>query len=227
MSLLPSHKQAATTVDIDSLLQDSYLLAVELSQGGIAQNSLELSKLCTRQIENVRQHLKDADLSLRNIDYISYAQCALLDETVLRCAKGKTHADWAGEPLQAKFFSRHQAGDFLYEDMREVLREPAPDLHVLTVYQRVLMLGFQGRYRDADDPERLQLLAALDARVEPLRLSKSLPTQLDFGSRTNGWRWVRSPMFHAVTVGILLVGCWLGLDHLLGGLIATLLPGQA
>ncbi|MOA06740.1 hypothetical protein D3C78_1264010 [compost metagenome] len=157
---------------------------------------------------------------------ISHAQCALLDETVLGCAKGDAHAQWASEPLQAKFFSRHQAGEFLYEDMRESLRQPSPDVLVLTAFQRVLMLGFQGRYRDVNDPEREQLLSALNARVAPLELNHVVMTQ-GIGQRMSFLRWLRSPLIHILMAGLLLVGAWWGLDHWLNGLISALVPGQA
>jgi type VI secretion system protein ImpK len=227
MSLTSTKKQTAAAADIDRLWQDSYLLVVELRQGAPAQNSDEVSTLCAKQIEHVRLQLKDAGLSQRNIDHISHAQCALLDETMLSCAKDVAHTDWASEPLQAKFFGRHQAGESLYEDMREVLREPAPDLHVLTAFQRVLKLGFRGRYRDVDDPEREQLLAALSGQVAPLGLCQALPTQVSSGHRMQPLRWLRSPLAHVAAAGLLLVGVWWGLDHLLGGLIDTLLPGEA
>lgn len=226
MSLIKAKKQFTTAVNIDSLLQDSYLLVVELRQGGEVQNNLELPKLCAQQVEYVRQQLESAGLSKRNIDYISHAQCALLDETALTFAKGGAHEKWAREPLQAKFFNRHQAGEFLYEDMRELLREPAPDLSVLTVFHRVLMLGFQGRYHEANNPERAQVVTALNAHVAPLKLSHSLPTQPNQGSRMGSGRWIQQPSIHVLAVGGLLVGAWLGLDHLLVNLVASLLPGQ-
>src|SRR5471032_3384465 len=168
MNLTASKAQTVAAVDIDALLQDTYLLVVELRQGASVQHSLKLSRFCVEQVEQVRHRLKLAGLNQRSIDHISHAQCALLDEAMLTCAKGDEHASWASKPLQARFFNRHQAGKFLYEDMREVLREAAPDRQVLTVFQRVLMLGFRGRYSDLADPEREQLLDALNAQVAPL-----------------------------------------------------------
>lgn len=225
MSPASSRKRTAVPVHTDELLRDSYLLVVELRQGASVQDGDEVRALCARQIEQVRQQLKSAGLSQRNIDYISHAQCALLDETVLGCAKNDAHAKWAGESLQAKFFGRHQAGDFVYEQMREVLREPTPDVHVLTVFQRVLMLGFQGRYADLDDPERKQLLAELNARVPPLEVSQGISTQVQLGRRMSYQQWLRSPLAHGLAIGLLLASAWWGLDRLLAGLVAMLLPG--
>ncbi len=227
MSRTITDKRRVNAVDTDSLLHDSYLLVVELRQGGSVQGSSNLVELCTKQIESVREQLKSRGISQRNIDYISHAQCALLDETILSYATEDTHAKWAGEPLQARFFSRHQAGESFYEDVREVLREPAPDLLVLTVFHRVLMLGFQGCYADAKDPERLQLLVALNAFVEPLKSTHTLPTQMNFGSGLRLRGLAQSPMGHVLAVCVLLAGAWWGLDHFLAGLIASLPSGQA
>ncbi|PNB72249.1 type IV secretion protein DotU [Pseudomonas sp. GW456-E7] len=226
MNLIAPQKNTVTAQDLDALLQDSYLLVVELRQGASVQDSPDLWKRCEQLVEQVQQRLKEADVNARSIELISHAQCALLDETALNCAKGDAHADWASQPLQARFFSSHQAGEFLYEDIREALRQPAPDVLVLTAFQRVLMLGFQGRYRDVNDPEREQVLAALNARVAPLGLNQVVMTQ-GIDRRMNPLRGLRSPLVHILIAGLLLVGAWWGLDHWLGGLIATLVPEQA
>ncbi|MNO73820.1 hypothetical protein D3C76_647960 [compost metagenome] len=88
------------------------------------------------------------------------------------------------------------------------------------------MLGFQGRYRDVNDPEREQLLSALNARVAPLELNHVVMTQ-GIGQRMSFLRWLRSPLIHILMAGLLLVGAWWGLDHWLNGLISALVPGQA
>ncbi|NNA99418.1 type VI secretion system protein TssL, short form [Pseudomonas gessardii] len=227
MSLIAFKEHPPAQVDIDALLQDTYLLVVELRQGASVSRSSDLWQLCMAQVELVRQKLNLAGLSQRSIDHISHAQCALLDETVLTCAKGDAHASWASEPLQAKLFNRHQAGEFLYEDIREVLREPAPDLHVLTAFQRVLMLGFRGRYHDLSDPEREQLLVALGAQATPIKVSQSLITQADRNDLIASMTWLQSPLLHVLAAGLLLAATWWGSDHLLSRAIASLLPGQA
>lgn len=224
LSTSRTHRLAAQT--LDELLQDSYLLVVELRQGASVQDSPNLWKRCEKQIEQVQQSLKEAGVSKRSIELISHAQCALLDETALSCAEDDAHTNWASQPLQTRFFGSHQAGEFLYEDMREALGQPAPDVLVLTAFQRVLMLGFKGRYRDVNDPEREQLLAALNARVAPLKLKQALSTQ-SLGHRMNPLHGLRSPLAHLLAGSLLLVGAWWGLDHWLSRLIAALLPGQA
>jgi type VI secretion system protein ImpK len=227
MNLIETKQHSVITVDIDALLQDSYLLVVELRQGASAQNSDEVKALCVQQVERVRQSLEEAGLAQRSIDHISHAQCALLDETMLNLTHDDAHSRWASEPLQTRFFNRHQAGVFLYEDMREVLREPAADPLVLTAFQRVLTLGFKGRYADINDPEREQLLAALNDRVAPLPLHRRSTATLSGGQGMTRLPQLRSPLVNAVAAGLLLVGVWYALDQWLGGLVATLLSADA
>ncbi|WP_423770604.1 type VI secretion system protein TssL, short form [Pseudomonas sp. NLJ1] len=219
-------QNAAAKVDIDALMQDTYLLVVELRHGTEAHSSPQLWSRCVADVEHVRATLQECGLDRRSIDLISHAQCALLDETVLACAEGRAHEDWAMETLQAKFFSSHQAGESLYEDMRTALREASVHPHVLTVFHRVLMLGFLGRYREVNHPERQQLLTAISAEVPPLVTSQSLVIPLGTGPRMPMWHWLRSPLVHIVMAAALLVGAWWGLDNALGEAVASLLPVQ-
>jgi type VI secretion system protein ImpK len=208
--------------DLDLLLQDSYLLVVELKQGGKARSSEGVWSRCVAQIDTVRSGLQSAGASPRTIELISYAQCALLDETVLGHADQSARAKWASEPLQARFFGRHQAGEFLYEEMAEVLRQPSPDPRVLTAYHRVLMLGFKGRYANPQDPERQRLLASLEAQVAPLVLDQGLPTLIEARRRRAYTHWMRSPLLHILAAIALLAGAWWCLDHLLAQQLAAL-----
>lgn len=217
-------KNGANKADIDALLQDTYLRVVELRYGTGVHSSPELWPRCVADVEHVRASLQEDGLDSRSIELISHAQCALLDETVLACAEGKAHEDWAMETLQARFFSSHQAGESLYEDMRTVLREASAHPDVFTVFQRVLMLGFLGRYRDVNHPERQQLLAAIDAHVTPLDTSQSLVTHVGGTSHLPMWGWLTSPLVHVLAASGLLVGLWWGLDLTLGEAVASLLP---
>ncbi|MFJ3483681.1 type VI secretion system protein TssL, short form [Pseudomonas sp. NPDC090202] len=181
-------------------------------------------EFCSQQIETVREALKESGLSQRSIDHISHAQCALLDESVFTLATPEARKRWDSEPLQAHFFNRHQAGEFLYEEMREVLREPSPNPSVVTVYLRVMLLGFNGRYSDVEHPERLQLIAELEERVAPLQLDGFPVKRLLAGRPRNPVRWLISPIAHGVAACLLLVAVWLGLDRHLVGLIDSFPP---
>lgn len=57
MNLTEQH--VATTSDIDELLQDTYLLVIELRQGAMVQRAPELWANCVEQVERVREALGD------------------------------------------------------------------------------------------------------------------------------------------------------------------------
>ncbi|MBL1759284.1 DotU family type IV/VI secretion system protein, partial [Klebsiella pneumoniae] len=103
----------------------------------------------------------------------TYAQCALLDETVLsRDVMDDGQMVWLKNPLQSHFFNTLQAGELLYERMKRFLQEPAPTPAVLTCFHRVLLLGFRGRYQDPESDERQHLIAMFSKRVEPFRVQE-------------------------------------------------------
>lgn len=64
-----------------------------------------------------------------------YAYCALLDESVLnRASQDDGYRKWRKDPLQARFFSTLNAGEELWERIRQLLREPTADAAVLTCF---------------------------------------------------------------------------------------------
>lgn len=226
MNALMTRDKLRVAVDTDALLQDTYLLVIQLRQGAAVQSSPDLAGLCVRQIEAARQALEEAGLDAKDVEHILHAQCALLDETVLNCVKGDARDEWAVESLQARFFGRHQAGEVLYDSLSEELGSPAPNRHVLTVFHRVLMLGFQGRYKKADDAERVELLDALEHYVKTFEPRTPISTRLDSCVQERGWHVLGAPVFHGLAALIVLFCVWWGLDLVLKGSIATLLPGQ-
>lgn len=219
----PAHRRS---VDTDELLQDSYLLTVQLLHGARAKENQRLRDDCIKQVERVCSALEEAKVGQRSINLITHAQCALLDEAALTCATGECRRPWESEPLQAKFFHEHQAGEKLYENIREVLSEAAPDPLVLTVFHRVLLLGFRGRYVDLHDPAREQILAALSALVTPMdhAIVRTDAVALDHSPQST--RWLQAPWFHVASAGALLVALWWGLDHFLTAAIDGLMLSQ-
>lgn len=113
-----------------------------------------------------------------SVEHISYAQCALLDETVMsrKSEKGEEGEEpkvdegqvaWRKAPLQARFFGSFRAGEALWDRIAEVLRQPSPNPAVLTCYHRVIALGFQGLYslKTVSQSERDVVVKALSERV--------------------------------------------------------------
>ncbi|WP_387691802.1 type VI secretion system protein TssL, short form [Photorhabdus sp. RM71S] len=205
--------------DIDGLLQNCYLLVTALCQGVAVEQGDTVWRHCIDEIERVQQGLRDADLSESAIAHISYALCALLDETILKRKRepDEGYTAWRATSLQLHFFDTAEAGNQLYARIRTVLHEPAPDKVVLTCFHRVLLLGFEGDGREETPQVREQLITRLSEQVAPLGAAP-LPL-LGPVPQSGGLRHAMSRRL-VVTV-LLLAGVWWGLSQYL----ATLLPG--
>lgn len=214
-------------IDIDALMADAWLTVTELRFGArlVEGEGETLWQRCVDDIEKVMARLEQADVSDASRQHILYAWCALMDET----AKGRQVEDdacivWYHRPLQAKYFGTMDAGDALYERMRQVLREPVPDRVVLICFHRVLMLGFKGGY-SLKDPAREQLVRALTERVPPFETAQGQPVLANIAGHSGLTDWLRQ---WPVCIGLslaLVAALWLGLSHWLDQLILTLLPG--
>lgn len=164
-------------------------------------------------------------MSERNIERIIHAQCALLDETVLAIATDSMREKWSHESLQARFLGHHQAGERLYEEMRQVLHELAPDLGVLTVYQRVLMLGFLGCYRELDAEERMKLVTELNTRVPLIDVDRLPSLVRGPGPSAAYLHWLHSPALRVVGSVSAVAALWWVLNRWLENTVASLALG--
>ncbi|AKH61996.1 MULTISPECIES: type VI secretion system protein TssL, short form [Photorhabdus] len=204
--------------DIDALLQNSYLLVVELCRGVQVKQGDVVWQHCTSEIARTRQALCDAGVNGSAVEHISYAQCALLDETVLTRAPDEGYAAWRSTSLQAHFFGTAEAGNRLYERIRTVLDEPVPDQAVLTCFHRVLLLGFQGRCQEDTALIREQLITRLSQQTVPFGTLQSSPA---LAGALPSCAWLRSIGGPLIMTIIMLTGVWWGL----GRYLATLFPG--
>lgn len=214
-------------INIDTLMADGWLTVTELRFGAmLAEGDGErLWQRCVDDTERMMAQLEAADVSETSRGHILYAWCALMDETV----KGRGVEDdaaivWYDRPLQAKYFGALDAGDELYERMRQVLREPAPDSAVLICFHRVLMLGFRGCYA-LNDPAREQLVRALAERVPAFDTDPAQPVLATISGHRGLSDWLRRwPVCAGLSLLVVAV-VWLGLNHWLDVLVTTLLPG--
>ncbi|KAB8309936.1 DotU family type IV/VI secretion system protein [Erwinia endophytica] len=221
---------AAASIDIDALLQDTWLQVISLRHGPTFQDGegRTLWERCIADVERVQRELKASELDEASCQHILTAQCALLDEAVKgRGVEDDACVQWYDIPLQGHFLGTMDAGDTLCERMRDVLREPVPDCAVLTCFHRVMLLGFLGSFRSLDDPERQKLLSALSEQVAPFSHSPSGPVLAESrAGRGTGGGFSSWPVRTGLGL-LVLAGLWWGLDHWLSQLLATLLPGVA
>ncbi|OCG17127.1 hypothetical protein A9G24_03650 [Gilliamella sp. App6-5] len=167
------------TIVIDELLRDSILVVVQLKAKADIPSGHKLYELCKQQVTTVRETLYKAQYSQDVIDDISYALCALLDETVLLRHRDnpekQDYDEWLGAPLQVIFFNTHNAGYDLFEKIRGRLKADKKDPLVLNCFDRVLGLGFQGCYLDKPQMEREHLVLALREAVREYEPEQSHP----------------------------------------------------
>jgi type VI secretion system protein ImpK len=104
-----------------------------------------------------------------DVQDMTYAVVALLDEVVLGKGSEGLRQFWSGQPLQIHYFQENVAGEAFFARLEAVRRDPQR-LEVLRVYHLALLFGFQGRYRvRGGEFELLGLTDALDrdlARAE-------------------------------------------------------------
>ena len=226
---MSEHKRGtAASIDIDALLQNTWLQVISLRYGPQFQEGegRKLWERCIADVEEVQRVLKASGLDETHCLHILTAQCALLDEIVKgRGVEDDACVQWYDIPLQGHFLGTMDAGDTLCDRMRDVLRESAPDLAVITSFQRVMMLGFLGNFQSLDDPARQKLVSALNEHVTPFSYPQTQPL---LAESPVGWRmggWLSSWPVRIGLSAIVLVALWWGLNHWLDQMLSTLLPG--
>ncbi len=208
------------TVSIDELLRDIALTVVHLRAGSVVEQGEALYKKCVDQITALRQKLTEQQHSQDVVDDISYAACALLDETVLLRNNGGYDV-WQGIPLQVTFFKTYQAGDELFERIRQRIRHPDGSQLVLACYDRVLGLGFQGRYLSQPQVEREQLVMQVrdllpKEPVNEISMLNAFQGQRSFWRNTSLLFWTGASL---VVVALLFWGLRQHLDSTLAQLL--------
>jgi type VI secretion system protein ImpK len=221
-------RDAAASIDIDALLQDTWLQVISLRHGPQFQDGegRVLWERCIADVERAQRELKACELDDASCQHILTAQCALLDEAVKsRGVDDDACVQWYNIPLLGHFLGTMDAGDTLCDRMRDVLREPAPDNAVLTCFQRVMMLGFLGSFRSLNDPERQKLVNALSEQVTPFSYPQTHPVLAQSrAGRGMGGCLASWPVRIGLSV-IVLAALWWGLGHWLDQTLRILLPG--
>lgn len=225
-------------IDIDRLMAETWLTVTMLKNGAVAPDGPGLYDKCVKQVEYVREALVQAGYDDASVEHISYAQCALLDETVMNRKPEKTdegsqpqldegQVAWRRVPLQARFFGSLRAGEALWDRIADVLRQPAPNHAVLTCYHRVIALGFQGLYsmQAVSQAQRDEVAKALSERVSPPDAGLSL---VIYRGDKHRWSLMRSVWFWIVLAAIITGAVWWGghlwLQALLSAHITELQP---
>ncbi|WP_105285748.1 type VI secretion system protein TssL, short form [Escherichia sp. MOD1-EC5495] len=174
---------------IEQIFYLGWLMASQLRGGQEVRDGEGLYRRACRLVQEVRKSLSDAGYSDSSQEHMVYALCALLDESVLnRGTSDDGYLAWRRDPLQAHFFGTLNAGEVLWERIRNLLKESAPDMAVLTCMYRTLQLGFVGQYRAQNDERREDVVRALGERVPAFTLAQDAPIVARVSSLRSGRR---------------------------------------
>lgn len=204
----------------EQIFYPGWLMVSQLRSGQPVEDGKALYRRACQLVKQAREELAEAGFSQENSDTMLYAFCALLDESVLNREKTDDGwYTWQQDPLQAHFFGTLNAGEELWERIREQLKLPAPDVAVLTCLCRTLQLGFTGQYRSQDDERREDVIRALTARVPAFTFAQDAPVVV----RAPGYRAGRTMYWLSWGAGIVtLAGLWCVLSSVLAEQVARL-----
>ena len=214
----------STLSQTEQIFYPGWLMVSQLRGGQEVRDGEALYRQACRLVQEARTSLSDAGYSDMSRDHMVYALCALLDESVLN--RGTTddgYLTWRRDPLQARFFGTLNAGEELWERIRDLLKAPAPDTAVLTCLYRTLQLGFVGQYRAQDDERREDVIRTLGERVPAFTSSQDAPIVVKASRRRDGrcWYWISW-----LTGTAALVALWFFLSSSLTELVSQIVrPG--
>ncbi|MDI2111742.1 type VI secretion system protein TssL, short form [Commensalibacter nepenthis] len=211
-------------IALDSLMLDTWLLVASLKNGIKIEDGDKLYEKAIAMVDTVKKKLQEQKQSEENIEHITYAQCALLDEAVLdRTEMDSGYNAWVQTPLQVKFFNTMNAGEILFERIKAVLNQPAPNLIVLTCFQRVLALGYQGRYKHLPKQDLTNLTKTLTNKVGVFD-SQAQPILINTRYKSPVFKYLRSFYLWIIVSIIIVTFLWIGLNSHLEQLLHQWLP---
>lgn len=204
----------------EQIFYPGWLMVSQLRSGMEVQDGKALYRRARQLVTQAREKLAEAGFSRADSNNMLYAFCALLDESVLnRGTQDDGWRTWQQDPLQAHFFGTLNAGEELWERIRELLKSPAPDTVVLTCLYRTLQLGFTGQYRTQDDERREDVVRALAERVPSFTLAQDAPVVVHASGRRTG----RAAYWLSWCAGIItLAALWFVLSSVLAGQVAQI-----
>lgn len=204
----------------EQIFYPGWLMVSQLRSGMEVKDGKALYRRARQLVTQAGEKLAEAGFSRADSDTMLYAFCALLDESVLnRGTQDDGWCTWQQDPLQAHFFGTLNAGEELWERIREQLKSSVPDRVVLTCLYRTLQLGFTGQYRTQDDVRREDVVRALAERVPPFSLAQDAPVVV----RASGRRSGRAMYWLSWGAGIVaLAVLWFVLSSVLAGQVALI-----
>lgn len=192
----PSTEKPLEKVYLDLNGADKLLESLELYDSPLLNAATELlSVLVTisrqgmpRNIERFRLQILDGISTFRSkglyldyhpsvIDKSCFVLCAAFDEAVLYTKWGQA-GRWENYSLLSKVFSQRNGGEAFFVLLDKATEQPNKLVDFLELQYVLLMLGFKGRYRHADENELNEIKAETYSVIRHFRNEKPLMTPL-------------------------------------------------
>ena len=136
-------------------------------------------------IDSFEHEARTAGIGEEAVSAAGYALCALLDESAASTPWG---ADWARNGLLAERHGDSEGGAKFFALLEKFSADPAANPGLLEFFYACLALGFEGRYRDAEDGR--QALAGLRGKLLDLIRQQRAPRD---GELSEHWRGIAAP----------------------------------
>ncbi len=127
-------------------------MVTSLQSAGNHPDLTEFKRYAVEQIryfQTINFGLGANDLSVDRelVNFTSYGLCALIDELILNTPWG-AESVWTHESLLVLFHQQGWGGEQFFTNLNEMIKRPANNLAVLSLYYVSLELGFLGKYRE-------------------------------------------------------------------------------
>ncbi|MDH2067455.1 DotU family type IV/VI secretion system protein [Pantoea sp. GD03673] len=223
---MPSFSETSATDPIrliDVLLMDTFLFVMDVRHD--KQLVRDEAFFCWEGalVEEAKSRLDSMKASDDFVSHEQYAQCGLLDHTVMNTAPEADDRVWRRAPLEGAFLGTLRAGEIIPDNLRKLLRQEAPDGRLLVLYQRIYAFGFC-RFLTGYENEHRQAMESLDVLVHAAEQPQSAPLIVEClpGVRRG---LLRSRLFHVMVLTALVITLYCGLDYLLHHCLLASLSG--
>src|SRR3954452_759604 len=105
-----------------------------------------LRRQLATELDRYQSAARAAGADPESAEQAAWALAALLDDAVLNTPWGAASA-WGRTGLVASRWSQTDAGEYFFEALANMQREPGRYGNVLEIFHRCLAMGFEGRYR--------------------------------------------------------------------------------
>ena len=109
-----------------------------------------LRRQLSAELDRYQTAARAAGADHESAEQAAWALAALLDDAVLNTPWGAASA-WGRPRLVASRWSQTDAGEYFFEALANMQREPGRYANVLEIFHRCLAMGFEGRYRVSRD----------------------------------------------------------------------------